>query len=100
MGALDLPLFGVDGRPLIVDGFLGHLFVNPSTHLTNHYQDLMEEEREFSEELKELKDSPCVTRDGRRVQLWVNIGLIGRHHPARWTAARKVSACSAPKCRS
>ncbi len=75
MGALDLPLFGVDGRPLIVDGFLGHLFVNPSTHLTNHYQDLMEEEREFSEELKELKDAPSVTRDGRRVQLWVNIGL-------------------------
>ena len=77
MGALDLPLFGVDGRPLIVDGFLGHLFVNPSPHLTNHYQDLMEEEREFAEELKELKDLPSVTRDGRRVQLWVNIGLSG-----------------------
>lgn len=77
MGALDLPLFGVDGRPLILDGFLGHVFVNPSTHLVNHYQDLMEEEREFAEELEELRDAPCVTRDGRRVQLWVNIGLIG-----------------------
>ena len=33
MGALDLPLFAVDGLPLIVDGFLGHVFVNPSTHL-------------------------------------------------------------------
>ena len=76
MGALDLPLFGVDGLPLILDGFLGHVFVNPSTHLVNHYQDLMEEEREFAEELEELRDSPCVTRDGRRVQLWVNIGLI------------------------
>ena len=77
MGALDLPLFGVDGRPLIVDGFFGQVFVNPSMHVINHYQDLMEEEREFSEELKELKDLPSVTRDGRRVQLWVNIGLIG-----------------------
>lgn len=77
MGALDLPLFGVDGLPLILDGFLGHVFVNPSTHLVNHYQDLMEEEREFAEELEELRDAPCVTRDGRRVQLWVNIGLIG-----------------------
>jgi hypothetical protein len=77
MGALDLPLFAIDGRPLIVDGFLGQVFVNPSTHLVNHYQDLIEEEREFAEELKELKDLPSVTRDGRRVQLWVNIGLIG-----------------------
>jgi phosphotransferase system enzyme I (PtsP) len=76
MGALDLPLFGVDGLPLILDGFLGHVFVNPSTHLVNHYQDLMEEEREFAEELEELRDAPCVTRDGRRMQLWVNIGLI------------------------
>ena len=76
MGALDLPLFGVDGRPLILDGFAGQVFVNPSVHLTNHYLDLMEEEREFTEELKELKDLPSVTRDGQRVQLWVNIGLI------------------------
>jgi phosphotransferase system enzyme I (PtsP) len=77
MGALDLPLFAVDGRPLIVDGFFGQIFVNPSAHLINHYQDLMEEEREFAEELKELKDLPSVTRDGHRVRMWVNIGLIG-----------------------
>jgi phosphotransferase system enzyme I (PtsP) len=77
MGALDLPLFAVDGRPMIVDGFFGQIFVNPSPHLINHYQDLMEEEREFAEELKELKDLPSVTRDGHRVRMWVNIGLIG-----------------------
>src|SRR4029453_5092479 len=62
---------------LIVDGFFGQIFVNPSAHLINHYQDLMEEEREFAEELKELKDLPSVTRDGHRVRMWVNIGLIG-----------------------
>ena len=77
MGALDLPLFGVDGRPLIVDGFFGQVFVNPSPHLVNHYQDLLEEEREFAEELKELKDLPCVTRDGHRVRMMTNIGLVG-----------------------
>ncbi len=77
MGAQDLPLFAVDGRPIIVDGFFGQLFVNPSAHLINHYQDLMEEEREFAEELKELKDVPCVTRDGHRVRMMTNIGLVG-----------------------
>ena len=29
----------------------------------------------INEELEELKDLPCITQDGWRVQLWVNIGL-------------------------
>jgi len=76
MGAVDLPLFALDGKSLIVDGFQGHVYVNPSTHLTTHYLDLLEEEREFAAELEELRDAPSVTKDGRRVQLWVNIGLV------------------------
>jgi phosphotransferase system enzyme I (PtsP) len=76
MGAVDLPLFALDGKSLIVDGFQGHVYVNPSTHLATHYLDLLEEEREFSAELEELRDAPSVTKDGRRMQLWVNIGLV------------------------
>ena len=78
MGALDLPLFGVDGRPLILDGFLGQVFVNPSTHVRQPLSGpdggragVRRGTRRAAEML------PCVTRDGRRVQLWVNIGLIG-----------------------
>lgn len=77
MGAVDLPLFAIEGKSVIVDGFGGQVFVNPSTHITNHYLDLIEDEREFSAELAELKDLPSVTRDGHRVRLWVNIGLVG-----------------------
>ena len=77
MGAVDLPLFAVDGKSLIVDGFQGQVYVNPSSHLTTHYLDLLEEEREFAAELEELKDLPSVTKDGHRVRLWVNIGLVG-----------------------
>ena len=77
MGAVDLPLFAVDGKQLIVDGFQGQVYVNPSSHLTTHYLDLLEEEREFAAELDELKDLPSVTKDGHRVRLWVNIGLVG-----------------------
>jgi phosphotransferase system enzyme I (PtsP) len=76
MGAVDLPLFAVEGKSAIVDGFQGCVFVNPSSHLTTHYLDLLEEEREFAAELEELKDAPSVTRDGHRVRLWVNIGLV------------------------
>jgi len=77
MGAVDLPLANIDNRPLIVDGFYGEVFANPSEQLIEQYQMLANEEREFTEELEELKELPCVTKDGWRVRLWVNIGLPG-----------------------
>jgi phosphotransferase system, enzyme I, PtsP len=77
MGAIDLPIADLDGEPLIVDGFYGEVFLNPSSHLTANYQSLIEEEREFATELEELKELPSITLDGWRVELWVNIGLSG-----------------------
>jgi phosphotransferase system, enzyme I, PtsP len=77
MGAVDLPIADLDGEPLIVDGFYGEVFLNPSLHLTENYQALIEEEREFATELEELKELPSITLDGWRVELWVNIGLSG-----------------------
>lgn len=77
MGAVDLPIADLDGQPLIVDGFYGEVFLHPSTHLEKSYESLLEEEREFSLELEELKELPSITLDGWRVELWVNIGLTG-----------------------
>ena len=77
MGTIDLPIYQTDGQPLIVDGFYGEVYTNPSAELTAEYQTLLSEEREFAEELNELKDLPCITQDGWRVLLWVNIGLTG-----------------------
>jgi len=77
MGAVDLPIADLDGQPLIVDGFYGEVFLNPSQHLADSYEELIAEEREFAVELEDLKDLPSVTRDGWRVELWVNIGLTG-----------------------
>jgi phosphotransferase system, enzyme I, PtsP len=77
MGALDLPLYSLEGRPLIVDGFSGQVYLNPTRTLAAQFEMLMEEEREFSAELEELRGLPSVTRDGYRVRLWVNIGLTG-----------------------
>ena len=77
MGAMDLPIFQADGRSLIVDGYYGEVYANPSEELTAAYRELMQEEREFAEELDELKELPCITLDGWRILLWVNIGLTG-----------------------
>ena len=77
MGAVDLPLNDLDSEALIVDGFYGEVFLNPSPGLITNYQALIDEEREFATELEDLKELPCVTLDGVRVELWVNIGLSG-----------------------
>lgn len=77
MGALDLPLADLEGQPLIVDGYYGEVFLNPSGELADSYESLIAEEREFAVELEDLKELPTITLDGIRVELWVNIGLTG-----------------------
>lgn len=77
MGAVDLPIADLDGQPMIVDGFYGEVFLNPSTHLEQSYEDLISQERAFAVELEDLKSLPSITLDGWRVELWVNIGLTG-----------------------
>ena len=77
MGAVDLPLYNIENRQLVVDGFYGEVFSNPSRATAEHFQHLITEEEEFAAELEELKELPSVTHDGWRVRLWVNIGLTG-----------------------
>ncbi len=77
MGAVDVPIYQMDGQSLIVDGHYGEVYANPSAKLAGEYRALIEEEREFAEEIDELRELPCVTLDGWRILLWVNIGLTG-----------------------
>lgn len=75
MGAADVPYSFMQGRELIVDGFYGDVYLNPSRTLRDHYETVRSEEEEFFGGLAELKDEPATTLDGHRVALWVNIGL-------------------------
>ncbi len=77
MGALDLPAYDLEGETLLVDGHYGEVFRRPAEARLQQSRELIEQERIFDEELDELKELPCITRDGWRVQLWVNIGLSG-----------------------
>ncbi len=80
MGAVDLPAYGLEDETLIVDGHYGEIFTQPTKERIKLNRELIEQERVFDEELDELKELPCITRDGWRVQLWVNIGLSGDIH--------------------
>jgi phosphotransferase system enzyme I (PtsP) len=77
MGAVDLPTYDVEDEQLLVDGHYGEVFTCPSEHRIGLSRELIEQERIFDEELTEIRDVPCITRDGWRVLLWVNIGLSG-----------------------
>ena len=76
MGAVDLPYSKIDGIQLIVDGYHGEVFTNPSEALRKQYADVVEEERQMAQGLDALRALPCETPDGYRMPLWVNTGLL------------------------
>jgi phosphotransferase system enzyme I (PtsP) len=76
MGAVDLPLIQMEGRDVIVDGYRGRIYTDPGPNLLHHFEEIYREEQELVKGLEAIKDLPCETRDGHRVSLWVNTGLM------------------------
>jgi phosphotransferase system, enzyme I, PtsP len=76
MGVANFPFAELDGHELILDGHSGRVYSDPSDNLRLHYQEIVREEVQLSAGLESLKDLPCETTDGYRVQLWVNTGML------------------------
>lgn len=66
-----------EGDHLIVDGNAGTVYVHPSAEVLREYGRLKDEYAAFNRELDSLRMQPAVTRDGCRVMLGANIGLLG-----------------------
>ncbi len=76
MGVVDLPFTRLEGRQVILDGYSGRVYVNPSEQLLEAFREVIREERAVAAELEGLKDLPAETTDGYRMPLWVNTGLV------------------------
>jgi len=76
MGAVDLPFTRLEGRELIVDGYRGAVYTDPSDGLKVQYQAIVDEDVQLVAGLDALKELPCETLDKHRVALWVNTGLM------------------------
>ena len=76
MGVVDLPYRKLDGRKLILDGYNGQVYSNPSDQLLNRYREVIKEEAELVKGLEGLIHLPCETPDKHQVNLWVNTGLM------------------------
>lgn len=76
MGVEDLPINLIEDKPIIVDGFQGSIITYPNKEQLSFYRRVEREEAALVQGLEELRDEPAVTRDGHRVALWVNTGLM------------------------
>ena len=76
MGAVDLPYSQIDGRPIIVDGYKGTVYCDPSAQLRKQYKAIFLEEQALVKGLEALKNLPCETKDRYRMPLHVNTGLM------------------------
>lgn len=76
VGATDLPVTSLDDAEMIVDAYLGRVFVQPSRVLRKRYKDIIKEERQLTAGLDAYKQKEAVTPDGHVVSLCVNTGLM------------------------
>jgi len=61
---------------MVVDGYHGVVYSDPSDDLKAQYQEIVEDDRQMVAGLEQLKDLPCETLDSHRVAMWVNTGLM------------------------
>jgi len=76
VGVSDLPVTSMDDAEMIVDAYLGRVYVQPSRVLRKRYKDIIKEEQQLTAGLDAYKQKEAVTPDGHAVSLCVNTGLM------------------------
>lgn len=66
-----------NGDMAIVDGFSGEVLFSPDAEQQAEARNRMEQEREKLRLLQDLKGKENVTLDGRKIQVFANIGSVG-----------------------
>ncbi len=90
MGLLDLPIAKLEGLEVVVDGYSGSLYLDPSPTIRAEFLRIVQEEKKLMAGLRELRDLPAETTDGCRVPLYANAGLIADMGPSRESGAEGI----------
>lgn len=90
MGVKHLPINSMHEKAVILDGYTGRIYLEPSQNLKRSYERLAEEERVMQASLKNLSELPAETLDGHKINLYANIGLIADIDPAIQVGAMGV----------
>lgn len=75
MGVPSLPVSLVEGSEVIVDGYTGRVYLEPSDLIKEEFSKLIREEKALSAELSAARHDPSVTTDGKAFPVCVNAGL-------------------------
>lgn len=75
MGVGELPYGELEGLDLVMDGFYGDVYVEPSPRLRAEFELLLHQQKSLDKGLEKLHDLLGETTDGHRVSLQVNAGL-------------------------
>jgi len=76
MGITDMPVTRMQGKPLILDGYRGRVYVKPAPSVRSEYERLLEQERVLSSEVEAMRGLPSETTDGVSMPLHLNTGLV------------------------
>lgn len=66
----------IDGKNVIVDGYGGELHIEPEEVLVEKFNRIREEDAGKQKLLMELKGKEDVTKSGRKIKLYANIGSV------------------------
>ena len=64
------------GDAIIVDGTMGHVYVRPTADVEKNYADRVRLRARRQAQYAELRDKPTVTKDGEKIALLLNAGLL------------------------
>src|SRR5882757_6946250 len=64
------------GDAIIVDGAMGHVHVRPTPDVEKAYADRVRLRARRQAQYAELRDKPCLTKDGEKIALLLNAGLF------------------------
>ncbi len=89
-GVGNLPVAGLEGLEIVVDGYSGRVCIEPRPQLRREYLRLELEEQALSRDLERLRDHPCATADAHPVSLMANTALFADIAAARQSGAAGI----------
>ncbi len=90
MDISDVPFEQLEGQRLLVDGYRGRVFIDPSPVVLKEFERLIKDEAALARELEALRDLPAETPDGARISLQANAGLLSDLVPALKAGAEGI----------
>lgn len=66
----------IDGKLAVADGFTGKLIIEPEESVLREYEEKQRKELEKKQLLQELKGKENVTKSGKKIKIYANIGNV------------------------